>query len=33
MIEQLLQVMIYVEDVTTMKEFWINQLGFNLIEE
>lgn len=33
MIEKLQQVMIYVDDVAAMKSFWINVVGFELIEE
>lgn len=33
MIKTLGQVMLYVEDVNAVKEFWLNQVGFELIEE
>lgn len=33
MIEKLQQVMIYVDDVAAMKNFWLDVVGFELIEE
>lgn len=33
MIERLKQVMIYVDDVSAMKDFWIEQVGFELLGE
>lgn len=33
MIERLKQVMLYVDDVAAMKEFWIERIGFELLEE
>lgn len=33
MIERLKQVMVYVDDVTAMKNFWIELIGFELLEE